>query len=584
MTLGHQSVRIRAMKYAWDEIDEFRGSLVGGEWPTVPELFLMSEHRYSNNVAFSVFEPDKKTITYKEAKEYIFNIASYLRDKGIKKGDKIALNGKNSPEWALSYFGILTAGAVVVPIDNQMKPDRFMRLSEYADAKFVIADLDVLEKIKSRANDWYDGLLGLGMLKGNSSDYVKVKEMRSDNPLTERVLVSDDDIAAILFTSGTTGNEKGAMLTHRNIVSNVYQAANGMGVDEHDVLYALLPLHHSYCCTAVLLETIRHGSECLFGHGIIVSRMINDLRMGKVTVFMGIPLLYNKVIAGIFAKVKEKGALTYALIKALMAFNGFCKKCFGKAPLRGFFNKKILSQVGLDHSKLLICGAGPLSPKVFKQYQQLGLNFLQGYGLTETSPIVTLNPPEHFKVDSIGRVLPFIDLRIADTDSEGVGEIQLKGPNVCKGYYKDEENTKALFTDDGYLRTGDLGYKDSENYVYLKGRKKNIIVTVGGKNVFPEEIEDMFQLYGQVEQILIRGFQQKKDVPCECIEAVIYPSKDYYKDKGMSTEEIKKDIEKVISEVNKELAGYKKIEKLTVLDQPMEETTTRKIKRGTVQA
>lgn len=570
------------MKYAWDEIDEFRGNLVNGEWPTIPELFLMSESKYADNVAFSVFEPDKKVITYRQAKEYIFNIASYLRDKGIKEGDKVALNGKNSPEWALSYFGILTSGAVVVPIDNQMKPDRFMRLSEYADVKFVIADFDVLEKIKARANDWYNSLLGLGMLKGGSKDYVKVTEMRSENTLKERVKVSDDDIAAILFTSGTTGNEKGAMLTHRNIVSNVYQAANGMGVDEHDVLYALLPLHHSYCCTAVLLETIRHGSECLFGHGIIVSRMINDLRMGKVTVFMGIPLLYNKVIAGIFAKVKEKGALTYALIKALMAFNGFCKKCFGKAPLRGFFNKKILSQVGLDHSKLLICGAGPLSPKVFKQYQQLGLNFLQGYGLTETSPIVTLNPPEHFKVDSIGRILPFIDLRIADKDSEGVGEIQVKGPNVCKGYYKDEKNTKELFSEDGYLRTGDLGYVDSENYVYLKGRKKNIIVTEGGKNVFPEEIEDMFQLYSQVEQILIRGFQQKKDVPCECIEAVIYPSKDYYKDK--SSEEIRKDIERIISEVNKDLSGYKKIEKLTILDEPMEETTTRKIKRGTVKA
>ena len=252
------------MKYAWDEIDEFRGNLVNGEWPTIPELFLMSESKYADNVAFSVFEPDKKVITYRQAKEYIFNIASYLRDKGIKEGDKVALNGKNSPEWALSYFGILTSGAVVVPIDNQMKPDRFMRLSEYADVKFVIADFDVLEKIKTRANDWYNSLLGLGMLKGGSKDYVKVTEMRSENTLKERVKVSDDDIAAILFTSGTTGNEKGAMLTHRNIVSNVYQAANGMGVDEHDVLYALLPLHHSYCCTAVLLETIRHGSECLF--------------------------------------------------------------------------------------------------------------------------------------------------------------------------------------------------------------------------------------------------------------------------------------------------------------------------------
>ena len=570
------------MKYAWDEIDEFRGNLVNGEWPTIPELFLMSESKYADNVAFSVFEPDKKVITYRQAKEYIFNIASYLRDKGIKEGDKVALNGKNSPEWALSYFGILTSGAVVVPIDNQMKPDRFMRLSEYADVKFVIADFDVLEKIKTRANDWYNSLLGLGMLKGGSKDYVKVTEMRSENTLKERIKVSDDDIAAILFTSGTTGNEKGAMLTHRNIVSNVYQAANGMGVDEHDVLYALLPLHHSYCCTAVLLETIRHGSECLFGHGIIVSRMINDLRMGKVTVFMGIPLLYNKVIAGIFTKVKEKGALTYALIKALMAFNGFCKKCFGKAPLRGFFNKKILSQVGLDHSKLLICGAGPLSPKVFKQYQQLGLNFLQGYGLTETSPVLCFNPADHFKVKSVGKVLPFIDMIIAEKGRDGVGEIRVKGPNVTKGYFNDEKNTALLFDENGYLRTGDLGKLDRENYCYLMGRVKNIIVTEGGKNVYPEEIEEKFQLFDEIEQIAIRGYRESKDVPSEAIEALIYPSESYINDSGKSLDEVKTMILEHVREVNKEFETYKKITKVTFLSQPMEMTTTKKIKRNTL--
>lgn len=572
------------MKNAWDEIQDFKGSLVNGEWPTVPELFLMAEQRYKNNVCFSVFDPERKTMTYGEAKKKILSIASYLRDKGVQKGDRVALNGKNSPEWALSYFAILFAGAIVVPIDNQMKTERFMMLSEYAGVKFVIADFDVLEKMKNRSNPWFENLAGVGMLKGKSGSYTKVTEMTSENLMETRVLLDENDTAAILFTSGTTGNEKGAVLTHKNLVSNVYQAANGMSVNEHDVLYALLPLHHSYCCTAVLLETVRHGAECLFGHGIVVSRMIADLKMGKVTVFMGIPLLYNKVISGIFDKVRKKGVATYGLIRFLMAVNGFFKKTTGKAPLRGFFNKKILSQVGLDNSKLLICGAGPLSPRVFKQYQQMGLNFLQGYGLTETSPILTLNPPEHFKVDSVGKVLSFVDMIIADKNQDGIGEIRVKGPNICKGYYNDEENTKALFDENGYLRTGDLGYLDDENYLYLKGRKKNIIVTEGGKNVFPEEIEDMFQLYTQVEQILIRGFQQKKDVPCECIEAVIYPSKDYYKDKNLDEEAIAKDIGQIVQEVNKNLTGYKKIEKITILKEPMEMTTTKKIKRNTVQA
>ncbi len=568
--------------HSWDELKELREkNIVKGEWPTIPELFEITLSRFADRPCFTVFEPERKDLSYREAYEKIMKGAALLVSKGIKAGDKVLLNGKNSPDWAIAYFAIMAAGAVAVPIDNQMHTDRCMRLSEYADVKFALCDFDVLEKMKGIGGAWYDSLLGMAMLKGRSDNYLKFTELDIE-PLKEKVERSENDDAAILFTSGTTGNEKGAVLTHRNITSNVYQAADGMGVTEKAVLYALLPLHHSYCCTAVLLETVRHGADCIFGHGIVVSRMIADMKQGKVSVFMGIPLLYNKVIAGIFKKVREKGALTYGLVITLMTINGWCKKAFGKTPFKKFFDRTITSQVGLDHSDILICGAGPLSPKVFKQYQQLGLNFLQGYGLTETSPILTLNPPSHFKVDSVGKVLPFIDMIIADKDSDGVGEIRVKGPNICKGYYKDAENTAALFDENGYLRTGDLGYLDSENYLYLKGRAKNIIVTEGGKNVFPEEIEDMFQLYQQIDQILIRGFQMKKDVPCECIEAVIYPSEDYYKGKELSKEDMQKEMETIVTEVNRNLAGYKKIEKVTVVDKPMEMTTTKKIKRNLV--
>ena len=568
--------------HSWDELKELREkNIVKGEWPTIPELFEISLSRYPERPCFTVFEPERKDLSYREAYDRIMRGAALLASKGVKAGDKVLLNGKNSPDWAIAYFAIMAAGAVAVPIDNQMHVDRCMRLAEYADSRFALCDFDVLEKMKGIGGEWYESLLGCAMLKGRSDSYTKFTEL-SIEPLAEKVARSEYDEAAILFTSGTTGNEKGAVLTHRNITSNVYQAANGMGVTENDVLYALLPLHHSYCCTAVLLETVRHGADCVFGHGIVVSRMIADMKQGKVSVFMGIPLLYNKVIAGIFKKVRSKGPITYALVVTLMTINGWCKKAFGKTPFKKFFDRNITSQVGLDHSKILICGAGPLSPKVFKQYQQLGLNFLQGYGLTETSPILTLNPPEHFKVDSVGRVLPFVDMIIAGKDADGVGEVRVKGPNICKGYYKDAENTAALFDEDGYLKTGDLGYLDSENYLYLKGRAKNIIVTEGGKNVFPEEIEDMFQLYGEIDQILIRGFQMKKDVPCECIEAVIYPSEEHYKERRPSKEELQKEMEAIVSEVNRNLAGYKKIEKVTLVDKPMEMTTTKKIKRNLV--
>ena len=569
------------MSEVMKELQPYKGKFFDGEWPTITEMFNIALSKYADRPCFTVFEKKEKIcLTYKDVHERIKNVASYLSAQGVKKGDKVVLTGKNSIQWGISYFAINYAGAVVVPIDAQLPVERMLKLAEFADSVFLITDGEVFSKIPSD-NAWHNGLLGRLTLTGSHEGITGVMDVKAEK-LIDYVKISENDLAAILFTSGTTGNEKGAMLTNRNIISDTYLVADGMGVDETDVLYALLPLHHSYCCTTVLLETVKHGASCLFGHGIIVSLMINDLKRGGVTVFMGIPLLYNKLLNGIMNKVKAQGKLTYGLVCTLMWINGFFKKYFHCAPLKGFFNKKILSNLGLDKSKVLICGAGPLSPKVFKQYQQLGLDFLQGYGLTETAPVLTLNPIKHFKLDSVGRVLGQMDIIIADADSSGVGEIRAKGQNVTPGYYKDEENTKALFDENGYLKTGDLGYMDSEKYVYLKGRAKNLIVTEGGKNVYPEEIEDAFQTYTNVEQILVRGFQQKKDVPCECIEAVIYPSPDYYKAKGFTPEQIKADIEATVKSVNQNLMIYKKIEKITIIDKPMDMTTTKKIKRNTV--
>lgn len=569
-------IDVRSSMHTWDEIKPLKGKYYNGEWPTIPEIFKITLSQYPNNECFTVFNPDKKTYTYTEVYNEIKRIKDYLIECGVKKGDKVILNGKNSIAWALAYLATHFAGAVIVPLDNQMHIDRMEKLSDYADGVFVFADFDVMEKLDEN-NPWYKSLKGKLTLGGHSTRCDNIYEAIATKEHDE-VSVTETDLAAILFTSGTTGNEKGVMLTQRNISSDIYQAADDVGVNSTDTLYALLPLHHSYCCTAVLLESIKHGANCLFGHGIIVSRMIADMKKGHVTTFMGIPLLYNKILDGIMSKIKAQGKVKYSFITSLMWINGTLKKYFKIAPFRGFFNKKILSNLGMDYNKVLICGAGPLSAKVFRQYQQFGLDFLQGYGLTEASPIITLNPIKHFKVDSVGRVFPLDEVIIANPDNLGVGEIRVKGPNICTGYYKDEENTKALFDENGYMKTGDLGYLDSENYLYIKGRLKNIIVTEGGKNIFPEEIEDYFQTISEIQQIVVRGYQKAKDVPCECVEAIIYPNPDSFK--GSSKQETKAKIEAIVSKVNVELASYKKIEKITIVDEMMEMTTTQKIKRN----
>jgi long-chain acyl-CoA synthetase len=268
----------------------------------------------------------------------------------------------------------------------------------------------------------------------------------------------------------------------------------------------------------------------------------------------------------------------YGVITALMAVSGFIKKTFKRNPGKRMFHF-LLDQASLASVKTCICGGGPLAPRVFRKFNQLGINFIQGYGLTETSPIITLNPVDHYKETSVGKVLPQIDMRILDPDEQGVGEVILKGPVVMQGYYQLQDETAAAFTPDGYLKTGDLGRLDSENYLYLTGRAKNLIVTDGGKNVYPEEIENEFQLYEAIDHILIRGFTADEELRTEGIEALVYPSPERYP-KDKSREEVRSEIEKIVSTVNRRLLPYQRITRTIILEEPMEMTTTKKVKRG----
>jgi len=244
--------------------------------------------------------------------------------------------------------------------------------------------------------------------------------------------------------------------------------------------------------------------------------------------------------------------------------------------------KGILKKLSLDTNRICICGGGPLPSSTFSMFNQLGIDFVQGYGLTETSPILTLNPVEHYKETSVGKVIPQAEMKVLDPDEEGNGELIARGPMVMQGYYHNEAATKEVFTDDGWFKTGDVGYLDSENYLYLTGRQKNLIVTEGGKNVFPEEIEDYFQLYDEIEQIMVKGYVSDEKMKTEGIEAFVYPNYEAFSSKGQdsaSNQEIEARINAIIKEVNLELMSYKRIERVKVLNEPMEMTTTKKIKR-----
>jgi long-chain acyl-CoA synthetase len=311
--------------------------------------------------------------------------------------------------------------------------------------------------------------------------------------------------------------------------------------------------------------------------------MLKELKEGKVTMLLGVPMLFKKLLDGILRGIKAKGPIVYGLISFLMAISGLVKKTFKVNPGKKIFHS-ILEKASLSTIRVCITGGGPLASSVFRKFNQMGIDFVQGYGLTETSPIINLNPIEHYKEESVGKIVPQADMKILNPGERGIGEVIVKGPMVTQGYFEKPELTAESFTPDGYFKTGDLGYLDSEGYLYLTGRAKNVIVTEGGKNVFPEEIENKFQLYGQIDQILVRGYFMDQKMKKEGIEALIYPNPELKKEDGQaySQEELKTMMDKIISEVNQSLQLYQKIGRVVILDKPMEMSSTKKIKRFTV--
>lgn len=564
------------MSNPWDFLDEYRGKVFKEQWPTLPQMLSITVKRYPNNRCLTAFNGQtRNTLTYKEVEKKIYGIAGYLIGQQIKPGDKVVVTGKNSPEWALAYLSILYCGGVVVPIDHQLTFNEACDLISHSESKFIFCDeekFDSFKKAKTKLK-----IKGICSLSAERENYIlDVKAEAINKPVTRK----SKDLAAILYTSGTTGVAKGVMLTHENFVADCYLAQGNLNIHPTDVFYVLLPIHHSYTMLAIFIESLSIGAELVFGKKLVISSIMNDLKLGNINMFLGVPALYNKLIYGILKKIRQKGIFAYGLVRTLMAISYTIKRLtkmnVGK-KLLGF----VLRQASLDKIRICISGGGPLPKSTFRYYQALGLDFVEGYGLTETAPILTLNPTEAFKIGSVGKVIAETHIIILDKDSDGRGEIAVKGPQVMQGYYKNPQATKEAFTEDGYFKTGDVGYLDKHNYLYLTGRAKSLIVTDGGKNVFPEEIENKFQLYDEIEQILVRGYLKDANLKIEGVEAIFYPS-ETYRAFDYPSDQIQSHFEEIVAKINKELLPYKRITKVTVLEEPMEMTSKRTIKRHMV--
>lgn len=562
----------------WAFLDDWRGKTFTGQWPTLPEMFRITAERYPDRPCFTDFVPERVTRTYTEALKNIETLANWLAASGITKGSHVAVTGKNSSEWATVYLATLFAGGTIIPIDYGLHEPEIENLLNTARPLFFFVDEEKYDHFSKHTC----GAQVFSLSPKYSDTYVYSLETSSKATITP---ATEMDTAAILFTSGTTGIPKGVMLSHRNLVSDCYIAQTNLDLFPTDVFYALLPIHHSYTMQAAFIEPLSVGAEVVFGKTMAVTRMLKELKEGKITILLGVPLLFNKLLAGILKGIKDKGAAVNGIMHFLMGVSYLVKKVFKVNPGKRLF-KAVLEKASISTLRIAICGGGPLAASVFKVYNQLGIDFIQGYGLTETSPIIALNPVERFKIESVGQFFaPHMEMKILEPDAQGIGEVAVKGPMVMQGYYKMPDETAAVFTEDGFFKTGDLGRLDSEGYLYLAGRAKNMIVTEGGKNVYPEEIENQFQLVTDIEQITVQGYIMDEATKSEGIEALIYPSDELFNRLKLlrgdleSADLVKETVEGLVAEVNRRLQPYSRISRTTILEEPLEMTTTKKVKR-----
>jgi long-chain acyl-CoA synthetase len=532
-------------------------------YKTITEMFERSAKEHPNRVMSKIKRGGVwREYTFGEVLGYVRKMAEYLRENGIKKGDFVALVSENRPEWGWGYLAIQWAGGTVIPLDARLTDVERRFLMDFAGVKGVICSRDYLMEMEEAKKELkFDFILSMEDLDKIFEKYKGI----------DRVELDSEDLAEILFTSGTTGSPKGVMLTHKNIVSDLEGLYQIIDVNENDVFFSILPLHHVYECTGGFLAPIYVGASVAYASSLRPNVMLEEMREIRPTVWLTVPLILEKIYQKILKTLNEQKGVKKVLINLMKTF------------AKGRLSKRIKASLGLDRVRYVISGGAALPEWVSKGLEDLGFPILQGYGLSETSPILTLNPPHSPRNKSVGLPIPGVEIRLFEVNERGEGEIAAKGPMVMKGYYKNEKATKEVFYD-GWFLTGDIGYFDEDGYLYITGRKKAVIVTKGGKNIYPEEIENKLTESPYIEEVLVFG-AINPETGEEEVQALVYPNLDEVRSIAHKMGRVPDDdfiyelISKEIERLSKDLAPYKRIKRFALRYEEFPKTTTRKIKR-----
>ena len=558
-----------------------------GKVLNLPNVLINSSERYPSNAALT--SVDGTNYNYQELEQAAKFTAILLQSSGVGAGDKVAILSENSPHWPIAFFGILTAGATTVPILPDFQGSEVISILEHSEAKSLFVSGKLLLKLKTGIPKSIELVINLDNFKvldvksgkvvqpqETPGNLVKLEVEPNTLPNQETLYGADpDDLASIIYTSGTTGRSKGVMLTHHNILINAKQSGSIHEATSEDKFLSMLPLAHSYECTIGMVVPLLNGARIHYIDKPPTASYLTPLLQELApTTMLTVPLIIEKIY-----RSKVKPALMKSPALRFLMKIGFTRKILSRAAankLKKFFGGNL---------RFFGVGGAPLAPDVEKFLIEGGFPYAIGYGLTETSPMIAGFDPSHAIYKSVGTVMEGITVKIDNPDPvTGEGEIIVDGPNVMKGYYKDEEKTREVFTTNGFFRTGDLGYIDKKGILFIRGRSKNMILGPNGENIYPEEIEALINSENIVSESLVMQYKGKLVAKVHLKVEVMEERFSHLKDNASDfQQQLQARADEVLDEllihVNQHVARNSRLQMMILQVQPFEKTPTHKIKR-----
>lgn len=552
------------------------------EISSIQDMLLKSARKYQNKIALEdIAGTPISKLTYQQLLDSVLRFGNALKGLGINERTHIAVIGENRVQWGITYLTSMVFNHVIIPIDKNLTTNEILNIIHESEAELIVFSgaFDSIMREKMHLIKRMKHFISMDLLTAKDGFLSMVEMINSTNPAESSELpkIITSDVAEIIFTSGSLGRAKGVMLSQGNLKSNLTSMVSMLFIYPEDRFLSVLPMHHTYECTCGFLCPLYCGSSAHYAQSL--KTVVDDLQKVRATMLLGVPLLFDKMFKRIYKSINEDKTKS-KIIRPLIKLTDVVEKVGWKSFKKLVF-KELHEKFG-GSIRIFIAGGAAPDPKVAKGLREFGFNFVQGYGLTETSPILTLNRLNNFKDAAAGLPLPGVQLKISNPDAKGIGEIFTKAPNVMLGYYKNEKLTEDSF-EDGWFKTGDVGFIDNDGFLHISGRKKNVIIAKNGENVFPEEIEDILNRSPYVLESLVYGEKDPKHDEIIAVQLVTDAEAfiEYSENNNIPiTEElVQQTIAKVIKDVNKELPAFKQIKKFYVRQAEFEKTTTQKIKR-----